>query len=118
MSNSNHAASRVIGRISLYLENLIPDSDFVKLTNEERRLKARISDIEARLGTDETEARLLATLSNISMHMASYIETLGGEFSQYPARLDFHNLTVVIDRPGRPVYMSKTGGCENHLAYH
>ena len=60
----------------------------------------------------------MSTLSNIAMHMSGYINDLGGEFGQYPARLDLHNLTVVIDRPGRPIYMNKTGGGENHLAYH
>ncbi|WP_247387357.1 MULTISPECIES: DUF3732 domain-containing protein [unclassified Bradyrhizobium] len=50
--------------------------------------------------------------------MSGYIRALGGEFGEYPARLDLHNLTVVIDRPGRPVYMNRTGGGENHLAYH
>jgi uncharacterized protein DUF3732 len=57
-------------------------------------------------------------LNNISMHMSGYIADLGGEFGQFPARLDLHNLTVVIDRPGRPIYMNRTGGGENHLAYH
>lgn len=52
------------------------------------------------------------------MHMSGYISALGGEFGQFPARLDLHNLTVAIDRPGRPIYMPRTGGGENHLAYH
>lgn len=52
------------------------------------------------------------------MNMSGYISALGGEFGQFPARLDLHNLTVAIDRPGRPIYMPRTGGGENHLAYH
>ena len=52
------------------------------------------------------------------MHMSSYIKDLNGEFAEFPARLDLHNLTVVIDRPGRPVYMYKSGGGASHLAYH
>ncbi|WP_245495789.1 DUF3732 domain-containing protein [Mesorhizobium sp. M7A.F.Ca.CA.001.07.2.1] len=89
-----------------------------KLKNEERRLKAKVEGLERKLGADDTESRLVSTLSNISMHMSGYIAALGGEFGQYPARLDLHNLTVVIDRPGRPIYMNRTGGGENHLAYH
>lgn len=118
MASRNNAASRVVGRISLFLENLVTDADLTRLANEERRLKARIAEIERRLGVDESDARLTSTLSNIAMHMSGYIQDLGGEFGQYPARLDLHNLTVVIDRPARPVYMNKTGGGENHLAYH
>ena len=118
LGSRNNAASRVVGRISLFLENLVPSAEVTRLTNEERRLKARVSDLESRLGRDDTEARLLSTLSNIAVNMSGYIRALGGEFGEYPARLDLHNLTVAIDRPGRPIFMSKTGGGENHLAYH
>lgn len=118
LGNRNNAASRVVGRISLFLENLVNDEELDALLSEQRRLKARVADLESRLGVDETESRLTSTLSNIAMHMSGYIADLHGEFSQFPARLDLHNLTVVIDRPGRPVYMNKSGGGENHLAYH
>lgn len=118
MGNRNNAAARVVGRISLFLENLATDEELERLLSEERRLKAVIEDIEARLGADDSESRLVATLSNIAMHMSGYIKDLNGEFNEFPARLDLHNLTVVIDRPGRPVYMNKSGGGASHLAYH
>jgi len=118
MGNRNNAASRVVGRISLFLENLATDDELERLLSEERRLKAHIADIEGRLGADDSESKLVATLSNIAMYMSGYVKDLNGEFSQFPARLDMHNLTVVIDRPGRPVYMNKSGGGASHLAYH
>lgn len=118
MGNRNNAAARVVGRISLFLENLATDEELERLLGEQRRLKAVIEDIEGRLGADDSEMRLVATLSNIAMHMSAYIKDLNGEFNEYPARLDLHNLTVVIDRPGRPVYMNKSGGGASHLAYH
>ncbi|MBB3454198.1 hypothetical protein FHT86_002454 [Rhizobium sp. BK313] len=118
MGNRNNAASRVVGRISLFIENLVPDTELARLKNEEARLKSRVSDLERRLGADDSDARLMSTLSNVASYMGGYINSLGGEFGQFPARLDLHNLTVVIDRPGRPVYMNRTGGGENHLAYH
>jgi hypothetical protein len=118
LGSRNNAASRVVGRISLFLENLVPNTELLRLQAEERRLKARVEDLEERLGGDGSDTRLTSTLSNIAMHMSRYIRDLGGEFDEYPARLDLHNLTVVIDRPARPVYMSRTGGGENHLAYH
>ncbi|MDR6303394.1 hypothetical protein GGQ85_001077 [Nitrobacter vulgaris] len=118
MGNRNNAAARVVGRISLFLENLATDEELERLLSEDRRLKAVIEDIEGRLGADDSESRLVATLSNIAMHMSGYIKGLNGEFNEFPARLDLHNLTVVIDRPGRPVYMNKSGGGASHLAYH
>ena len=50
--------------------------------------------------------------------MTQYIKELGAEFSEFPFRFDLSNLTVVVDRPDRPVPMGRTGGGENHLAYH
>ncbi|MCI4588967.1 DUF3732 domain-containing protein [Sphingobium sp. BYY-5] len=118
MGDRNNAASRVVGRVSLFLENLVPNEELARLQAEERRLKARVEDLERKIGADDSGERLASTLNNISMHMSGYITALGGEFGQFPARLDLHHLTVVIDRPSRPIYMPRTGGGENHLAYH
>lgn len=118
MGSRNNAAARVVGRISLFLENLIPNTEVARLEAEDRRLKAKCDDLEKKIGADDSGQRLTSTLNNISMHMSGYISALGAEFSQYPARLDLHNLTVAIDRPNRPILMPRTGGGENHLAYH
>ena len=96
----------------------MPDEELARLEREDQRLKAKAEDLERKIGTDESRERLVSTLNSISMHMSGYISALGGEFGQFPARLDWHNLTVAIDRPGRPIYMPRTGGGENHLAYH
>jgi hypothetical protein len=93
MGSRNNAASRVVGRISLFLENLIPNAEVARLQAEERRLKARIDDLEGKIGADDSGERLTSTLNNISMHMSGYISDLGGEFGQFPARLDMHNLS-------------------------
>lgn len=118
MGGRNNAASRVVGRVSLFLEGLVPDAELARLEREDKRLKAKAEDLERKIGTDDSRERLVSTLNSIAMHMSGYIQALGGEFGQFPARLDLHNLTVAIDRPGRPIYMPRTGGGENHLAYH
>jgi hypothetical protein len=118
MGGRNNAASRVVGRVSLFLEGLVPDAELARLEREDKRLKAKADDLERKIGTDDSRERLVSTLNSIAMHMSGYIQALGGEFGQFPARLDLHNLTVAIDRPGRPIYMPRTGGGENHLAYH
>jgi len=50
--------------------------------------------------------------------MSVYNKRFQSEFCDLPVRLDLKRLTVVFDRPERQVPMSKTGGAENHLAYH
>jgi hypothetical protein len=118
MGNRNNAASRVVGRISLFLEDLVSSDELARLEAEAKRLKAKVDDLERKIGLDDSGERLASTMNNVSAYMSGYISALGGEFGQFPARLELQSLTVVIDRPGRPIYMPRTGGGENHLAYH
>jgi hypothetical protein len=76
LGNRNNAASRVVGRISLFLEGLLPDTELARLEKEQRRLRARVADLEQRIGADDSGARLASTLNNISMHMSGYIAAL------------------------------------------
>lgn len=118
MGSRSNAAARVVGRISLFLEGLPPDEEVAKLVNEHRRLEARVADLEARIGGDDGNERLTSILSIISRNVTQYVQKFEAEFRDYPARFDLATLTVVFDRPERPVPMSRTGGGENHLAYH
>lgn len=118
MGNRNNAAARVVGRISLFLENLLPDEDLVNLQAKHRRIKLNIEQLERQIGTDDGNERLTSILSTISADMTRYIREFDAEFGTYPARLDLTQLTIIFDKLGRPVPMSRTGSGENHLAYH
>lgn len=118
MGTRNNAASRVVGRISLFLETLIPDEDLAKLEAENRRLNNRVKQLEQQIGADESDERLTSILNNISAQVTRYIRKFEAEFQDFPARLNLPQLTIIFDRPERPVPMSRTGGGENHLAYH
>lgn len=118
MGNRNNAASRVVGRISLFLETLLPDQDLARLEAENRRIDSRVKQLEKEISADEADERLTSILSNISAQLTRYIQKFEAEFHDFPARLNLSQLTVVFDRPERPVPMSRTGGGENHLAYH
>jgi hypothetical protein len=118
MGTRNNAAARVVGRISLFLENLAPNEELSKLEREHRRLKLRVEDLEGRIGADDSNERLNSILNVISAQVTQYIKKFEAEFRDFPARFDLANITIVFDRPDRPVPMSRTGGGENHLAYH
>ncbi len=118
MGNRNNAAARVVGRISLFLETLLPNEDLAKLEAENRRLKNKIRQLDEQIGADDSNERLTSILNNISAQVSRYIMELNAEFAHYPARLSLPQLTIIFDRPERPVPMSRTGGGENHLAYH
>jgi hypothetical protein len=118
LGTRNNAAARVVGRISLFLENLVPNEELASREAEHRRLKFKVEELEKKIGSDDSNERLASILSNISAKISEYIGTFQAEFSTFPARLDLNKLTIIFDRLDRPVPMSRTGGGENHLAYH
>lgn len=118
MGTRNTAAARVVGRVSLFLENLVPNEELAAREAEHRRLKFKVDELEKKIGADDSNERLTSILNNISSQVSQYIRTFEAEFSAFPARFDLNHLTIIFDRPDRPVPMSRTGGGENHLAYH
>lgn len=118
MGTRNNAAARVIGRISLFLETLLPNEDIALLTSENRRISNKVQQLEDQIGADDSNERLTSILSNISGQVSRYIQRFNAEFGPFPARLSLQQLTIIFDRPERPVPMGRTGGGENHLAYH
>lgn len=118
MRTRNNAAARVVGRISLFLETLLPNEDIAKLEAENRRLTKKVKQLEDEIGDDDSNERLTSILNNISAQVSRYIQKFDAEFAPFPARFSLPQLTIIFDRPERPVPMSRTGGGENHLAYH
>ena len=57
-------------------------------------------------------------LGSKGVNPGQFIQKFNAEFGPYPARLNLPQLTIIFDRPERPVPMGRTGGGENHLAYH
>ncbi len=118
MGSRNNAAARVVGRISLFLENLVSNKQLLEREVEHQRLKAKVDALEAKIDGDNSQERLTSILSNISAQVFRFIDQFEAEFKKVPVRLDLVRMTVVFDRPERFVPMSRTGGGENHLAYH
>ncbi|HUV79451.1 MAG TPA: DUF3732 domain-containing protein [Candidatus Bathyarchaeia archaeon] len=118
MKTRQSAAARVVGRISYFLEGARSEDETSALEAEQERLEQLIGELKQKIGIDDIEDRLASALNNISSKVTQYIRELQAEFSEYPFRFDLAQLTVIADRPERPVTMSRTGGGENHLAYH
>jgi hypothetical protein len=118
MGSRINAASKIVGRISLFLEDFRPNEELQRLDAERRRLQLKVEQLERQIEEDDSNDRLVSVLNNISSIMTEYIREMEAEFSEFPFRLDLGHLTVVADRPERPIPMSKTGGATNHLAFH
>ena len=87
MGTRNNAAARVVGRISLFLETLLPNDDLAKLEAENRRLNSKVKQLEQQIGGDDTDERLTSILNNISAQVTRYIQKFEAEFQNFPARL-------------------------------
>jgi hypothetical protein len=118
LKSRNYAASRVVGRISLFLEGVFDSNELNILQKELNNLRRQELELEGQVSEDETKERLTSVLNNISSRMSKYLIKLKAEFSEHPFRFDFSKLTVIADRPGRPIPMARTGGGSNHMAYH
>lgn len=118
MGNLNNAASKTVGRISLFLETYNPESDLKDMELRKRAMQRRVEELGKESGADDSKERLTSILNIISNNIGYYAKELRAEFSEYPFRLDLSNLTVVADRPERPIPIYRTGGGANHLAYH
>ena len=99
-------------------KNLVPNSELIALEAKHERLKRKVIELEGRIGDDASRERLTSILNNIAGYVSQFIRELEAEFNAFPVRIDLTNLTIVFDRPERSVPMGRTGGGENHLAYH
>jgi len=121
MGNRNAAAAKVVGRISLFIDTYKPDYDLTFLQRKVDELQETVNRLEIEANKDDTKERFASICNIISNQIGLYVHKFNAEFSEYPFRIDFSNtsnITVVADRPDRPVPMNKTGGAANHLTYH
>ncbi len=118
LGDRNASAARVIGRISWFLEQDPPEEVSDDSEKRVKRLLSEISQLEKDLGYSDFDERLQSVLNVISRGIGNFVKELEAEFSDHPIRLDLKKMTLVIDRDGKPVPMSRTGGGANQLAYH
>jgi hypothetical protein len=117
--DANALALKVQGRVSFYLDSLNPINTISTLKLKVERLQAKLDQFNQKAGADDdADARMDAVITHISGMMTMLVKEFKAFFSEFPFRLDMRNLTVVVQRPGNPVPMIRTGGGANWLAYH
>lgn len=118
VSIANRTA-RVQGRVSFYLENLADSSVTLALRSKVDRLNARVNELAKLVGSDDdAEDRLRSILTNVSNSLTALVREFGAYFDEFPFRFDLNKLTLVVERPGDPIPMARTGGGANWLVYH
>ncbi|OLN21611.1 hypothetical protein BTO30_14105 [Domibacillus antri] len=114
----NVRRSRVIGRISLWLESVNLNEDYSDLEQAVEELKEKVSNLESQLDNEEKELRIQSILNRIGFQMTEWANNFDIEHSGNPVRLDISKLTVVIDKVDRAIPLYRIGSGENWVAYH
>lgn len=115
--NANARAARVVGRVSLYVETVQLVKEEETLENAVKQAGIEVERLESLLAEDAEQDLLTSILNRIGLQMTRWAEVLQLEH-RAPYRLDLNNLTVVADRPGRPIPMQRMGGGKNWLGCH
>lgn len=117
-SDAEARRAMVLGRISLYMENIPQMPDVSEQHSRLAGLRAQEGELNEAVSTDTIQAKLDSCLSNVNRYLSDYARRIDLEYSESPLRLDPRNLTVVADTPERPIPMREIGSGENHVGYH
>lgn len=108
----------VLGRISLYVENIPEMPDVSEQQARLIELRKKETELDEAVSTDAIQTNLESCLSNVNRSLSEYARKIELEYSDSPLRLDPRALTIVADTPDRPVPMREIGSGENHVGYH
>ena len=119
--------SRIIGRISFWLENIDAEDETHEIDSLISQLEARIEEIENMLDSDDKDERMESTLTRIGNRMKIWATEMELEYvdEESAIRLDLTRGTVVVEgavedgvSQSRRIPMSQMGSGENILGYH
>ena len=119
--------SRIIGRISFWLENIDAEDETHEIDSLISQLEAKIEEIEDMLDSDNKDERMESTLTRIGNRMKIWATEMELEYvdEESAIRLDLTRGTVVVEgavedgvSQSRRIPMSQMGSGENILGYH
>ncbi|MBS3678961.1 DUF3732 domain-containing protein [Ornithinibacillus massiliensis] len=116
--NHSFSQSRVVGRISLFLDSVKLSNEIEDLKVKQHEMEELIGELEYQLSEDEIKNRLESVNFKINMDMTSRSNSLQLEHSNKPIRLDFNKLTVVVDDDEKSIPLYKIGSGENWVSLH
>lgn len=109
---------KVVGRISLWIESVENDIESEKQVQVVRQIEDRIMEIDKILDRDSVEERKQSALSRIQVNMTNWARELDLEHCDNPYRLDLNKVTVIVDKPERPVPLKQLGSGSNWVGVH
>lgn len=118
LNDFNSRAARIVGRVSLYLESSPVANEIAPLRHRVNLAKATLADLEDEAQQRDGADLLPSYLNRIGRDMTALAAELTFEHHEFPLRFDLRSLTVVADRPGRPMRMQRMGSGQNWLVCH
>jgi hypothetical protein len=109
---------RVLGRISLFLETIEFTDETSTLRQRVEQYQNEVNRLESQLDPIDSEEILQSILNRLGLKMTEWANFLELEHQESPYRLDVKKLTVIADRPERPIAMDRMGSGENWLGCH
>lgn len=114
----NVRKGKVVGRISLWVEIVKVDTESEKQEQVIKEIESRIKEIEDILDRDSVQERKQSAISRIQEDMTKWANELQLEHCDNPYRLDLNKVTVVVDKPERPVPLKQLGSGSNWVGVH
>lgn len=114
----NARKARVVGRISLWIESVKNETGSEKQERIIQRIETRLKEIDELLDQGVLEERKQSALSRIQIDMTKWAKDLQLEHGDNPFRLDLNKVTVIVDKPDRPVPLRQLGSGANWVGIH
>ncbi len=114
----NSRRALVVGRISLWLESVENDISSSVFEKNIASMETRIEEIDSCLDQESLEDKKQSVLSRIQVDMTKWAKELELEHSDNPYRLDLNKVTVIVDKPERPVPLKQLGSGSNWVGVH
>lgn len=108
----------IIGKIMLWLESVIEIDQHSQLIHKLNEAEKEVDRLEEFLSQEDIEDKTASILNRIGTTITTLAQELGLEHGDNPIRFDLRNLTVVADRPDKPISLEKMGGAANWVGYH
>src|SRR3546814_17402983 len=108
----------VLGRISLYLENIPQGPDVSEQQRRLDELRTKEAQLDDSVSADAVQAKMDSCLSNVNRYLSSYAKKIDLKYLDSQLRLDPRGLTIVQTPPQSPVSLLQIGRGENTIDFH
>lgn len=109
--------SKILGRISLWLESQRVEKDKIDFSGKINRLSQKIDIIDSKLDESFNEDQVEYALSKIQANMNNWTQALDLEYENSTYRFDLKKMTVIVDKD-RPIPLNQLGSGANWLGAH